>query len=141
MGLAGDLLRQMAKAMAGDTAAIERISSPDIFFNDGSAQLHGVDQVKQFAQTWSTAFPDARIDLKNVIESGDQAAAELTYNGTHSGPLAGSQGEVAATGKHVSLPGAAFITVSDGKIAIFHGYYDQMAIMAQLGLMPEGAHA
>src|SRR5688572_24095922 len=141
MAATRDVVEKFAQAMAGDRAALEESCSPDIEFNDGSAVLSGIEQVRQFVATWLTALPDAKVTLLNVIESGEQGAAELTYSGTHTGPLATPQGEIPATGKPVSIPGAGFLTVREGKVVRFHGYYDQLAFMAQLGLAPQAASA
>ncbi|TAK73750.1 MAG: hypothetical protein EPO16_12040, partial [Dehalococcoidia bacterium] len=126
-------------AMTGDYAALERVCAPDVDFNDGSADLKGIDQVKEFVRTFSTAFPDAKIEFHDFMEAGNKAAAELTYSGTHTGPLSSPQGDIPATGKRVSLPGSAFVTIQGDRVTRFRGYYDQMAMMAQLGLMPEAA--
>jgi ketosteroid isomerase-like protein len=76
-----------------------------------------------------------------VVESGDQAVGEMTYRGTQTGPLVGPAGEIPPTGKSVELRGAAWITIRDGRIARFDGYYDTMSMMVQLGLMPAPATA
>jgi steroid delta-isomerase-like uncharacterized protein len=129
-------LRAFTQSMGNPPEAM-KLMTDDIEFSDGSTTLQGADQVRSYFETFARAFPDARVRLgDNTMEDGDRASAELTYEGTHTGPLGGPQGDIPATGKAVSLPGSAFITLRDGKIASFHGYYDQMAMMSQLGLMP-----
>jgi predicted ester cyclase len=48
------------------------------------------------------------------------------------GPLAG----VPPTGKAFSVPGASFLEWSDGKIQSSVHYYDQMALLTQIGVIP-----
>ncbi len=139
MGNARDLLEGIGRAIGGDTAELERVSSPDIEFTDSMQHVHGTEALRQYLQTWSTAFPDSRIEVNNIIESGDQAAGEMVYRGKHTGPLTGPQGEIPPTGKSVELLGSAWITHSGGKITSFRGYYDTMSMMGQLGLIPTPA--
>jgi steroid delta-isomerase-like uncharacterized protein len=141
MGNARDLLEGFGRAIGGDVAELNRVASPDIEFKDSMQGARGIDELKPYLGTWATAFPDGRIQIKNVIESGDQAAGELVYRGTHTGPMTGPQGEIPPTGKSVELLGSGWITVRGGKIASFHGYFDTMAMMVQLGLMPAPAPA
>jgi predicted ester cyclase len=141
MGNAKDLLEGIGRAIGGDTAELERVSSPDIEFTDSMQHVHGTEALRRYLQTWSTAFPDGRTELKNIVESGDQAAGELVYQGTQTGPMSGPQGEIPPTGKSVHILGSAWITHSAGKITSFRGYYDTMAMMVQLGLMPAPAPA
>jgi ketosteroid isomerase-like protein len=51
------------------------------------------------------------------------------------------EGTIPATGKRVTLRGCDVLTVRDGLIVSHRAYYDQLAFMAQLGLVPEGAAA
>lgn len=141
MGNGRDLLEGFGKAIAGDVAELERVSSPDIEFSDSMQRASGTDELKPYLKTWAIAFPDGHIQIKNVIESGDQAAGELVYRGTHTGPMTGPQGVIPPTGKSVELLGSGWITIRGGKIASFRGYFDTMAMMVQLGLVPSPATA
>jgi steroid delta-isomerase-like uncharacterized protein len=77
------------------------------------------------------AFPDLTFDIASVGLTGDGTiAAEWVMRGTNTGPLRGSP----PTGRRVSLPGADFIAVADGKIRSVRGYFDQKAFVEQLGL-------
>jgi predicted ester cyclase len=73
----------------------------------------------------------------HVVESQDDVVVEGVYSGTHTGPLATPDGqEIAATDKSVNVPYVTMFEVRDGRIASHRAYWDQMAFMAQLGLMP-----
>jgi predicted ester cyclase len=43
------------------------------------------------------------------------------------------------TGKPLEIKGMELVQVRDGKIVIDNLYYDAMAILAQVGLLPQGA--
>lgn len=86
------------------------------------------------------AFPDmrGRDDLK--AEAGDTAFNEWIFGGTHSGPFETPEGTIPATGKRVTLRGCDLVAVRDGRIYEQRAY-DQLSLMTQLGLVPEGAVA
>ncbi len=84
------------------------------------------------------AFPDAVYTVVGFLEQGDLFADEYTVAGTHTGPLSLPDGsQVPPTGKHVEIRGMEFVQVRDGKIVIDNLYYDTMAIISQLGLIPQ----
>jgi ketosteroid isomerase-like protein len=104
------------------------------------AAVRGREAIREFVRGMHAAFSDWQHDV--TIETvGNLVVAEGTWNGTHSGPMAGPQGEVQPTGKRASVPFAGIVRVRDGRIASVHNYFDQMTFMAQLGLMPEPAAA
>jgi predicted ester cyclase len=81
------------------------------------------------------------METARVFEIGDTAIAEGNFVGTHTGPLATPNGAVPATGRRMDLPFSDFFEVKDGKVISHRVYFDQMALMAQLGLLPEPAAA
>ena len=88
------------------------------------------------------AFPDAKYVVESFVEDGDTFADEWTFTGTNTGPLRHPDGtEIPATGKPVEIKGMEYVEVRDGKIVVDNLYYDFMAAVAQLGLIPQGAAA
>jgi len=83
------------------------------------------------------AFPDLALETTAIHEAGAVAVTEFIGRGTHTGDLAG----IAPTGRRVEVRVCNVIEVRDGKIAVEREYFDQMSMMAQLGLVPEQAHA
>lgn len=141
MAITKELLDEVGKAFAGDVAAMDRLFPPDITMVEGSTALQGPAGVKGYFTTFSRAFPDASIQIRNAVVHEDEAGLEVVYSGSHTGPLAGPQGEVPPTGRKVTSPGAAFVRLRGDKLVSFHGYYDQLGFMVQLGLMPAPAAA
>jgi ketosteroid isomerase-like protein len=99
----------------------------------------GPEGARQNAERWLIPFPDAKVELLNIVSSGDWAVAEAVGRGTHSGPMQTPMGEVAPTGRPMELHFCSIIKVRDGKIVEERDYYDAMTIVNQLGLMPEPA--
>jgi len=115
--------------------------APDLIAVDPSGTTTGIAEFLRHAQGFAAAFPDSRMEVGAIIESGDNAAVEGVYTGTHTGPLATPQGEVPPTGRALRLPICLVFEVAAGRIASNHAYYDQMTFAAQLGLLPDPAPA
>ena len=101
--------------------------------------VQGKDQFRQQTEELLAAFPNGQIEVTNVVSSGNQVALETEFRGTNTGPLNNpGMPTVPATGREVRIPGGAFATIRDGKIAELRQYADALGMMTQLGLM-EGA--
>ncbi len=81
------------------------------------------------------AFPDMRMEPEDVIASGDRVAVRATFRGTHQAEFMG----LPATGKQVEVNLIDILRFGDDGLAYEHwGVMDSMAMMAQLGAMPDG---
>lgn len=100
------------------------------------AALHSTDQVRQYMETWFTAFPDMHVRSINRVVSEDAVAAEVEFTGTNTGPFVVGGMEMPATGKSVTGTGTYFVSVRDGKITSFSSHPDVAGMMVQLGMMP-----
>ena len=69
-----------------------------------------------------------------MYAAGDAIIVEGRFVGTHTGPLAGPDGEIEPTGARVNLRFADVSRVRDGKIVSYHTYYDQLGLLTQLGV-------
>jgi steroid delta-isomerase-like uncharacterized protein len=132
---------------------VERYNAGDL---DGVMDLYAEDAVQNMPdgtfEGWSTirdrlaqelnAFPDVNHTVRSFVEEGDSFCDEWTFAGTHTGSLLLPDGrELAPTGKRVEIAGMEFCRVRDGKLVVDTLYYDNLAVLAQLGLVPEGAIA
>lgn len=107
----------------------------------GDLRLRGVDQLTQILRAYLAAFPDLRHEVVDFVEAGNKIALELRITGTHTGTMQTPNGPIPPTGRQVVWESVDFVTVVDGKIATWHAYYDQMAFLGQLGLLPAPALA
>jgi predicted ester cyclase len=81
-----------------------------------------------------------KVASERTYESGNTAIDEWTFMGTHEGPLRTPEGEsIPPTGKQVRFRGSDFATVENGLIVEHRAYFDQMEMLAQLGLLPQEA--
>jgi predicted ester cyclase len=109
------------------------------FTAPGGVSLQGADAITEYNMGWLRAFPDAKVTVTNEVIAGEWAMTQGEYNGTHTETLSSPEGDIPATGKSVTGRAAEFIRVVDGKIVEDHLYFDNMEILTQLGLVPEGA--
>ena len=49
------------------------IYAPDLVVIEPAGTVHGIDAFLGHAQGFTTAFPDSRMEVTTIIESGDQA--------------------------------------------------------------------
>ena len=116
-------------------AAVAAVSEELETIDPGMGMVHGIEPFREYLETFKRAMPDARAIIEQQYTSGDTVIVEGRFVGTHTGPLAGDDGDIEPTGKTVDLRFADFSRVSDGKIASYHTYYDQVGFLTQLGLM------
>ena len=90
--------------------------------------------VIEYFQMMRAAFPDMRMVAEDVIASGNKAVARVRMTGTHQGPFMG----MPATGKQIEVSLIDIIRFDDDGLAREHwGVVDQLAMMQQLGVMPQ----
>jgi steroid delta-isomerase-like uncharacterized protein len=127
---------------AGDLEACMELYAEDAvqWMHDGL--FEGVDAIRERLARDLVAFPDARYVVESFVEDGDRFADEWTFTGTNTGPLRLPDGtEIPATGRAVQIKGMELVEVRDDRIVVDNLYYDFMAAVAQLGLVPVGATA
>jgi steroid delta-isomerase-like uncharacterized protein len=125
----------------GDLDGSMAFVSSEVEWENPVASVKGSEELRALLDVFWTAIPDFQHSLTNVVESGDLVAIEGVASGTHSGPLVGPMGEIAATGRSITFPFAAWARVEGDKIVRFRGYWDVASFMQQLGVAPEPAAA
>ena len=119
----------------------------DLYAEDATQRMHdgifeGPDAIRARLARDLEAFADAHYVVDSFVDEGDRFADEWTFTGAHTGPFRLPDGtEIPATGKQVEIKGMELVEVRDGKIVVDNLYYDFMASLVQLGLVPEGAPA
>ena len=124
---------------AGDIDGLSRQFADDFVERE---ELPGIPPTKagvvEYFRMLFAAFPDFRMDVEDVIASGDKAVARVRVTGTHKGEFLG----IPATGNSVAVNVIDIIRFSDDGLAREHwGVLDQLALLQQLGAIPSGAPA
>lgn len=92
----------------------------------------GLEGVKQYYETFWSAFPDSQVKAEEIVEQGDRVALRLLITGTHLGPFLG----IAPTGRTVSFAGMTILRFRDGKCVERWSVTDSVSLLIQLGLHP-----
>ena len=122
---------------------IEQLAADDFELLDVAAgeTFRGKEGARRNAEVWFTAFPEAKVEIVNIVSGGDWEVVEAIARGPHTGPLMTGEGEIPPTGRQVEMRFCSLSQIRDGKIVKGRDYYDIAGIMQQLGLMPEAASA
>ena len=131
--------RYTAAAKARDLEAIGKLFAPDGRLEDPTGTFEGREAVIGYWEGFFEAFPDIAPTDNITAVVGDTVLNEWSVSGTNTGRLETPEGTIPATGKQVRLRGADVVEVRDGLIQSHRAYYDQVAFLTQLGLMPEAA--
>lgn len=91
--------------------------------------------LREYMDTWFTAFPDMRSRTVNRVVGDGSVAAELEFTGTHTGPLRMGDSELPATGVSVVGHGCYFLRARGGRVVEFSSYPDLAGLLLQLGLL------
>lgn len=127
---------------AGDLDAVMELYAEDAVQKMHDGTFQGRAAIRQRLARDLTACPDATYTVGSFVEQGDSFADEWTFAGTHAGPLLLPDGtSLPPTGKRLEIKGMELVQVRDEKIVIDNLYYDAMAILAQVGLIPQDATA
>ena len=141
-----ELATKAAEALSRrDRAAFLALHHKDVVLTTASGiTLKGPEAAASFGWALIDAFPDGRLTTSTLISEGDLVLAEQALEGTHTAPLKDPSGQmppVPPTGKRVVIKAAIVFRVQDGLVREVRVYADNMALMAQLGLLPAPAKA
>jgi steroid delta-isomerase-like uncharacterized protein len=118
-----------------DWDAVRASVSPNLVYDEvaTSRKVQGVEQVIPLWQGWATAFPDARATFHRELPSGNTVVFEVSWRGTHQGPLQTPDGAIEATGKRIDVPACMIVEVIDDKATVQRHYFDMGTILQQIG--------
>jgi steroid delta-isomerase-like uncharacterized protein len=100
--------------------------------------VRGQEGVRQLTAMYLKAFPDLRLDIEQIITSGDQVVVRWRATGTHKGDFNG----ISPTNRRVNARGCTVAEVRDDRVVKSAIYSDQLAVLQQLGVFAaKGARA
>ncbi len=121
---------QNAAIKSGDPTAYLALYAPDYTDPNLPAGANAMDAVKQNITMIATAFPDGKLELKDIVATADKAAVYTIASGTNKGAFAG----VPATGKPFSgVNMIDILTFKNGKIVQDINVTDSLTLSAQIG--------
>jgi steroid delta-isomerase-like uncharacterized protein len=124
---------------AGNLDVADELIAQDHVHHDPAMpeEGHGIEDFKQFAALYRSAFPDVHIEIEDQIAEGDKVTSRWVAQGTHEGELMG----IAPTGNRVTVAGMTIDRIADGKVAETWDNYDALGMMQQLGVIPSPEQA
>lgn len=102
----------------------------------GGVRFRGPAEFRPLLQVYHDRFSNLQHEFVDVIECGDKIVVELRITGTHAGVVHTPHGRREPTGTTVVWEMVDVITLRDGKAVNWHVYYDQLALLTQLDLLP-----
>jgi steroid delta-isomerase-like uncharacterized protein len=119
----------------GDVERFKATLAPDGVYEEVATQrrVQGVDQITEATMGWKQAFPDAKGIITKAVAGDSTATLELTWEGTHTGPLTGPAGTIPASGKHQTTRAVQVFTFEGDRIKESHHYFDMMTLLQQVG--------
>jgi steroid delta-isomerase-like uncharacterized protein len=100
-------------------------------------KVEGSERILELNKGWKTAFPDGTGTVTSAIAGGNMSALEVTWRGTHTGPLVTAEGTIPSSGKHQETPAVCVFSFEDGKINESRMYFDALTLLRQIGAQPE----
>jgi len=108
--------------------------APDATYSDpGTPQPLPPPGIKAYLGGLFAAFPDTVFETVAIYPISDNLFVwRWIMHGTNTGSFAG----MPPTQKSITLPGCEFVTLANGKVQHVEGYFDQVTMLRQMGLMP-----
>ena len=126
----------------GDLDGVMDLYAEDAVQHMPDGTFEGRSTIRDRLALELNGFSDLAHRVESYVEQGDAFADEWTFVATHTGPFPlPDGGTLAPTGRRVEIRGMEYVRVRDGKIVVDNLYYDMMAAVIQLGLVPQGAAA
>lgn len=124
---------------AGDIAGFGELVADDFIEHE---ELPGLEPTKEgvlaLFTSYRAAFPDLHMATEDVISEGDRTVARVTTTGTQTGDWMG----MPASGKRIEVRLIDIMRFDEtGRICEHWGVMDMLAMLQQLGVVPEMAPA
>jgi len=131
-----DVARENMEAFnAGDWERFKATLGDGVVYDEHATQRHlvGDGPIVDALRSWREAFPDATGRIERALADNRTVALEITWEGTHSGPLHTPSGDIAPSNRRISVKAAQVLDVENGKICENHHYFDLMGFLQQIG--------
>lgn len=116
--------------------AVRASIAPDCSYDEvaTSRKMQGPEAIVACWQGWAAAMPDSKATIHQALASGTMVMLEVTWRGTHTGPLELPTGMVPATNRTIELRACQVCEIADGKPRMMRQYFDIATMFRQLGI-------
>src|SRR5687767_7441131 len=110
--------------------------TPDFVYDEVATgrKAQGADAVLPLWQGWAQAFPDSKATFNNALVSGNSVVLEVTWKGTHKGPMQTPKGAIAATNKSIEIRACFIVEIAGERARLQRHYFDMATLFEQLGV-------
>lgn len=108
----------------------EVIADEYVGHNPGGDDIHGPAELKEFVETYRSAFPDLEVTTEDLLVEGNKTVQRNRITGTHDVELMG----IPPTGESVEIEAMGISVWEDGKGVEHWSQVDMMGLMEQLGV-------
>ena len=117
-----------------DWDAVRRLIGDSTYKELGTQRsLDSTDEIIGAWQGWKGTMPDVKGTVTSAVESGQQVALEVTWEGTQTGEMVTEEGTIPPSGKRQKTPGVFVFEYEDGKLKESRNYFDLLTFLKQIG--------
>jgi steroid delta-isomerase-like uncharacterized protein len=107
--------------------------TPDCVHIEPGMELHGPEASAEGVKVFKTAFPDLQGEVVRLMTGEREAAAEIVWQGTHTGPLVTPTGTIPPTGRAITVHATKVFAFEGDLIAYSRHYWDMMELLGAIG--------
>lgn len=112
------------------------LARDSVHIEPGGMELHGPDASAEGVKVFKVAFPDLKGEVIRLVTGDLEAAAEIVWRGTHTGPLVTPTGTIPPTGKPITVHATKVFAFEGDLIKYSRHYWDMTELLGAIGAMP-----
>ena len=132
---AATLVRALRAGVDGDHDTVRAVVTDDVRAWTPTFAVASRDELVDALDHRDDAFSDIELITSPLDVSGEFACVEWAVDMTHSGPLQHDAETVEPTGIRVTIHGITVAEFDDDLICSFRQYWNESAVLEQLGLL------
>jgi hypothetical protein len=134
------LMRAVEASITGDVSSLEELFTRDVVGSTPAITVSSREELAIELEEREDAFSEVEIAVNPLDVGGDQACVEWVASAVHSGPFPlDERGDAVLepTGRRLELRGVTVALFEGEQISTFRHYWDEVALLAELGLLPD----
>jgi predicted ester cyclase len=125
--------RLFAEAFSkGQFTVIDELVAADFVEHQNGAQGIGPEVLRRTASGLRESFPDLRLEIEDVVATGDTVWARLRGHGTDTGGVAGRP----PSGRTIEVDVIDIVRFRDDMMVEHWGVADRLGMLQQVGVLP-----
>jgi steroid delta-isomerase-like uncharacterized protein len=130
---------QLAAFNSGNLDRVKRYLGGHFVYDEAATgrTVHGGEAFVELLRQWKEAMPDVRGVVTHTVVSGQTVWREITWEGTHSGPLRLPGATVPPSGRRIVVRAAEVLVFEGEQVRETRHYFDMLAFLQQAGAAPQ----